>query len=173
VKPFVVNVADLLNKPAARRRERVEGRVAGPVTVVDSSIRAEAPVIVDTVLEWVSDGLLVTGTVSGGWDGPCRRCLRPVRGELAVDVQELFEARPREGESYPLHHDRIDLEPLAREALTLDLPLAPLCSEGCRGLCATCGSDLNAGDCGCPHPGGDGRWAALDALGAEPDQGQR
>ena len=169
MKPFIVNVADLLNKPGARRRERVEGRLTGPITVVDSSIRPDVPVVVDTLLEWVSDGLLATGTVSGGWEGPCRRCLKPVRGELTVEVQELFEAKPREGESYPLMHDRIDLEPLAREELTLDLPLAPVCSVDCRGLCATCGADLNLGDCDCPPATGDPRWAARDGLRVEPD----
>jgi len=169
VKPFIVNVSDLLNKPGARREERVEGRLDGPITVVDSSIRSDTPVGVDAVLEWVSDGLLITGVVTGGWQGPCRRCLGPVRGELGAQVQELFEARPRDGESYPLQHDRIDLEPLAREALTLELPLAPLCSEDCRGLCATCGADLNLGDCGCPVITADLRWAALDALRVEPE----
>jgi len=164
VKPFVVHVADLVNRPGARRRERVEGRLAGQVTVVDSAIRADVPVVVDTLLEWVSDGLLATGTVDGAWQGPCRRCLGPVEGQLLVDVQELFEANPRDGESYRLGHDRVDLEPLAREALTLALPLAPLCSEGCRGLCPACGADLNEGDCGCPPADADPRWAALDAL---------
>ncbi len=171
MKPFVVNVADLVNKPGGRRRERLEGRVGGAVTVVDTSIRPEVPVVVDTLLEWVSDGLLATGTVAGGWEGPCRRCLKQVRGELTVDVQELFEAEPREGESYRLQHDRIDLEPLAREALTLDLPLAPLCTADCRGLCPNCGADLNLGDCGCPPPGRDLRWAALDVLRSESEQG--
>jgi uncharacterized protein len=164
MSPFVVNIADLLNRPGARRRERVEGRLAGPITVVDSAIRAEVPVVVDTLLEWVSDGLLATGTVDGAWEGPCRRCLGPVHGVLHVDVQELFESTPRDGESYPLGHHTVDLEPLAREALTLDLPLAPLCSAGCSGLCATCGADLNLGDCGCRPADADPRWAALDAL---------
>jgi len=169
VKPFIVNVSDLLNKAGARRHERVEGFLGGAVTVVDSRLRPEVPVTVDAVLEWVSDGLLVTGTVTGGWEGPCRRCLGPLSGELATQVQELFEAKPRDGESYPLQHDRIDLEPLAQEALTLDLPLAPLCHEDCQGLCATCGADLNLGDCGCPAPGADQRWAALDVLRVDPE----
>jgi uncharacterized protein len=164
MNPFVVNVADLLNRPGARRRERVEGRLAGPITVVDSAIRSDVPVVVDVLLEWVSDGLLATGTIDGAWEGPCRRCLGPVDGALHVDVQELFEATPRDGESYRLGHHTVDLEPLAREALTLDLPLAPLCSADCRGLCATCGADLNAGDCGCPPADADPRWAGLDAL---------
>ncbi len=170
MKPFVVNVADLVNRPGARRRERIEGRLPDPVQVVDTRIRHEVPVVVDALLEWVSDGLLATGTVEGAWEAPCRRCLKPARGEMRVDFQELFEASPREGETYRLGHDSIDLEPLAREALTLDLPLAPLCAEDCRGLCPTCGADLNLGDCDCPPVTGDLRWAALDVLRLSADE---
>lgn len=170
MKPFVVTVADLLGRPGARRRVQVEGRLASGVTVVDSALRADAPVAVDAVLECVSDGLLATGTVDGGWDGLCRRCLGPVRGELHVPVQELFEPSPRDGESYPLGHHTVDLEPLAREALTLALPLAPLCSPDCRGLCPTCGADLNQRDCDCPPVEADHRWSALDELRLTPDE---
>src|SRR5690348_2067676 len=170
MRPFVVNIADLVNKPGARRRERVEGRLAGPVTVVDSSLRTEVPVVVDARLEWVSDGLLVTGTVEGAWAGICRRCLGPVDGTRTVEVQELFEAHPRDGESYQLGHDQVDLEPLARESLILDLPLAPVCSEDCRGLCPTCGADLNQGDCDCPPADLDPRWGALDVLRLSVDE---
>jgi uncharacterized protein len=170
MKPFVVPVADLINRPGARRRERVEGRLAAPVKVVDTELTAEIPVVVDTLLEWVSDGLLATGTVEGAWEAPCRRCLKQARGEMRVDFQELFEAHPREGESYRLGHDTIDLEPLASEALTLNLPLAPLCIDGCRGLCPTCGADLNLGDCDCPPAEADLRWAALDVLRGAGDE---
>jgi uncharacterized protein len=170
VKPFVVNISDLVDKPGARRRERVEGRLAEAVTVVDSTLRTEEPVVVDALLEWVSDGLLATGTVEGAWEGPCRRCLAPLQGTLRADVQELFESRPRDGESYRLGHDRVDLEPLARESLVLDLPLAPLCRADCRGLCPTCGADRNLGDCACPPAEPDARWAALDVLRLAADE---
>ena len=170
MRPFVVNISDLVDHPGARRRERVEGWLAGPITVVDSTLRTELPVTVDALLEWVSDGLLVTGTVEGAWEGPCRRCLKPVQGSLRAEVQELFESNPREGESYRLEHDRVDLEPLAREALILDLPLAPLCQEDCRGLCPTCGADRNLGDCDCPPAEVDSRWAALDVLRLAADE---
>ena len=164
MKPFVLNISDLVERPGARRRERVEGRLSGPVTVVDSTLRTEVPVVVDALLEWVSDGLLVTGTVEGAWEGLCRRCLTPVPGTLRAEVQELFESRPADDDAYRLGHDSVDLEPLAREALVLDLPLAPLCREDCRGLCPTCGADLNQGACDCPPVEVDSRWAALDVL---------
>jgi uncharacterized protein len=164
MRPFRIPVADLVNRPGARRHDVVEGRLAEQLTVVDSSVPAGSPVVVDVVLEWVSDGMLATGTVSAPWVGACRRCLGPVGGQLDVEFRELFERDHRDGESYRLGHDQLDLEPLAREALALALPLAPLCRDDCRGLCVTCGADLNAGDCGCTAEASDPRWAALDEL---------
>ncbi|HEX2274453.1 MAG TPA: DUF177 domain-containing protein [Acidimicrobiales bacterium] len=161
--PFVINVADLVNRPGARRRERVVGTLGG-LRVGDASVPAENDVSVEVLLEWVTDGVLASGDTRARWVGDCRRCLGPVGGELRIEFRELFEPDPREGESYPLRNDHLDLAPLAREVLLLDLPLAPLCAADCRGLCPTCGADLNRGDCRCVAELGDPRWAALDVL---------
>ena len=160
--PLVVNVADLLRRPGTRRREEVHGHV--PVTMVATSVSADADVAVDATLEAVSEGVLATGTVSTAWRGECRRCLRPVSGEVSVEFRELFERHPREGETYPLAHEEVDLEPLAREALLLELPLTALCRADCPGICPTCGADLSEGACGCDPVVRDPRWAALDDL---------
>ena len=90
----------------------------------------------------------------------------PDRGDRsgAGEFQELFEPDSAEGETYPLHHEQVDLEPLARETLLVELPLAPLCRQECRGLCPICGEDLNRGACHCPPATGDPRWEALDEL---------
>ena len=66
-------------------------------------------------------------------------------------------------DTYLLAGDELDLEPLARDAVLLDLPLAPLCSEECLGLCPQCGTNWNDGPCDCPGVV-DPRWSALDAL---------
>ncbi|MER3452668.1 MAG: metal-binding protein [Acidimicrobiia bacterium] len=161
--PFLVSVADLLRHPGLRR----EAHLAGPITglvVTGSFVPEGADVRVDVVLEPVSEGILATGTAVVAWAGECRRCLRPVAGELRVGFCELFEEHPTEGESYPLRHDQVDFEPLAREAVLLELPQAPLCTEACRGLCPRCGADLNEGPCGCVPDDRDPRWAALDVL---------
>jgi uncharacterized protein len=166
VRPFLVNVADLVHRSGAHRRERVAAPIDG-LRVVDASVPRGTEVVVDTLLEWVSDGILATGVASAPWAGECRRCLGPVGGELRVEFRELFTQSPIDGESYPLRADHIDLGPLAREALLLDLPLAPLCADSCLGLCPTCGADLNRGACRCATEAVDPRWAALDALRGE------
>ncbi|HEX6597175.1 MAG TPA: DUF177 domain-containing protein [Acidimicrobiales bacterium] len=160
---LVLNVADLLHRPAARRRAR-HTLEAGPLQVLSTTVPAGSEVDVDTMLEWVSDGILATGTATAPWVAECRRCLAPVDGSMTAPFQELFEVEFRDGESYPLKGDRIDLAPLVSEALLLGLPLAPLCREDCAGLCPTCGADLNSGPCACDPDPPDPRWAALEVL---------
>ena len=169
-RPFHVNVADLVGRPGAHRRERLSGRL-GALRVVDASVPFDSEVVVDTLLEWVSDGVLATGTASARWVGECRRCLRPVGGELATEFRELFSNTVEDGEGYPFRGEQIDFAPLAREAVLLELPLAPLCAEDCQGLCPTCGTDLNQGRCQCVVEDVDPRWAALDVLRGDPGHG--
>jgi uncharacterized protein len=76
----------------------------------------------------------------------------------------LFEPAPLEGETYKLDDDVLDLEPLVRDALLLELPTVPLCREECAGLCSNCGVDLNVTTCDCTTEDFDPRWAALRSL---------
>ena len=115
-------------------------------------------------LESVNEGIVLTGTVSTTWDGECRRCLRPVRAPLRAELLEVFEDEPTEGETRPLEGVSIDLEPVAREAVLLELPLAPLCREDCLGLCPQCGAVRDEVDCGHSAEVADARWSALADL---------
>jgi uncharacterized protein len=131
---------------------------------VGSSVDAEVPVEVDVALEAIGGRAVVAeGTVTALWHGECRRCLAPSGGTLRLPVRELYTEDGDGDETYPLTDDTLDLEPLARDAIMLELPTAPLCRPDCQGLCPTCGADRNAGACGCgsaPDP----RWSALDVL---------
>src|SRR5689334_23390873 len=127
-----VSVADL-RRPGATRDVDIEATVPGLPGGVD--VPRERPVHVHMHLERVSDGIVVRGEIAASWQGVCSRCLAPVSGEIEVHVDELFEPHAVEGETYRLDRDELDLEPMLRDALTLELPLAPLCRETCRGLC--------------------------------------
>lgn len=161
--PFVVNAGTLRRSPGSRRDESRRGPLAG-LTVLGSRVPEDADVEVDVVMESMPGAVLVRGTVRAPWRGECRRCLDETSGTLAVEVRELFEERPDPEQTYPLTGDQLDLEPMARDAVLLELPLAPLCKEDCPGLCPDCGADRNSGDCGCLPEVTDPRWAALDAL---------
>jgi uncharacterized protein len=166
--PFVVNVATLRRQPGASLRERREAPIP-ELAVIGSSVPEGATVVVEVLLESVHGGIMATGSVTASWVGDCRRCLAVARGDLHSAVRELFEPGGDPEQTYPLRGDQLDLEPLARDAVLLELPQVPLCAEGCLGLCPVCGINRNEASCSCQTESVDPRWAPLDALrGGEP-----
>ena len=66
-----------------------------------------------------------------------------------------------ENDDYILVEDmRLDIEELTSEDSYLALPGKILCKDDCKGVCMTCGADLNDGPCGCEKEI-DPRWAGL------------
>lgn len=118
----------------------------------------------------------VRGSVKASLEIDCTRCLTPVRQELDVVFQVDFVGREFLPESKETHlesndldtdileSDEINLAEIAREQILLNLPETTLCREECKGICPTCGKDLNEGDCRCGEDEIDPRWAALKNL---------
>lgn len=158
------------------------GRRAGAMKVVQTSVEAPAdlgiavigvppgsPIELDLRLESVVEGVLVSGTATVELRGECVRCLGEVSDSLEVDVQELFvypESDAGEDEASRLEGDLLDLEPLLRDGVVLDLPFQPLCREDCQGLCVECGADLNADPEHDHEAPLDPRWEALRRIEA-------
>jgi uncharacterized protein len=165
--PFIADIVALRRHRGHPESLAVSAPLPG-MAVTGSHVPEREPVDLEVTLEAVEGGVVVAGSVTAPWVGECRRCLVAVSGTATADVEELFVREPEEGEAYPILGDHIDLEPLAREAVVLALPLAPLCRPDCAGLCPGCGADLNAGPCACPPAAGDPRWAALDVLRQDP-----
>lgn len=162
-------------KPLRRRAGamvRVDRTFPAPAgwAISTAEVPPGSPGALQVRLEGVVEGVLVSGTATVTFDAECSRCLAEVHQDLVVDVQQLFEyhdlqqALPHEAldeEPLPtLQGDLLDLEPVVRDGVVLDLPLAPLCSDDCPGLCPTCGARL-ADDPGHQHQEQDGRWAEL------------
>ncbi len=161
--PFVVSVGHLLRAPGDRCKEVRSGPLAG-LAVTASAVPEDAEVTVAVTLDAVPGGVVATGRVTAPWVGPCRRCLAEASGTIAAEVREVFEEEHDPEQTYPIHGDRLDLEPLARDTVLLELPLAPLCREDCAGICPMCGTDRNMAPCRCVEAPKDPRWADLDAL---------
>ncbi|NLM78978.1 MAG: DUF177 domain-containing protein, partial [Ruminococcaceae bacterium] len=90
--------------------------------------------------------------------GECARCLKPVSCELDIHIDELYRSGAAEETSetedcYRFAGWSVDLLPALRDNLVLAIPLRLYCREDCRGICATCGADLNEKPCGCATAG--------------------
>jgi uncharacterized protein len=152
-----IDVADLLSQPTARRGAHIEVPVEG-LTGGAAHVAGEDPVVLDLQLERVPEGIVVRGTVGARWRAACSLCLTDLEEDIAIAVSELFEPDPVEGDTYPLEGHVLDLGQLVRDAIVLELPLAPTCETTDRGPCA---GDVDA-DREPPPP--DPRWAALSEL---------
>ncbi len=163
---LAVNVRELLSQPGSHKHVVQRGPLPDMTTPV-AWVEPDAPVTVDAEIASVVEGLLVTGQVTAPAKLQCARCLRTVDEELGVDVQELFALDPRDAEDVGyalLPGDTLPLDAMARDAIVLAFPPAPLCRPDCAGLCQQCGADLNVVDCGHQQGAIDPRWAGLPGL---------
>lgn len=110
----------------------------------------------------------------------CSRCGGDGELPLETGFEVLFVAEGAhnvnlagEGEGAELQDDFVmgeiqggvaDVEPALAEALVLAMPPYPLCTPHCKGVCGSCGANLNEEPCRCPAPATESRWAALEKL---------
>ncbi len=123
-------------------------------------------------LESVVEGVLVTGAAEVTLTGQCGRCLEPISFDEEIDLQELYlypDKEPDDEEASRLEDDLLDLEPLLRDTVVLDLPYTPLCRPDCAGLCPDCGANLNTDPDHAHDDRIDPRWAGLSGWTADPD----
>ena len=175
---LVVNVAGLLGEaPGSHRDVAVEVR---ELELGEDLVQA-APAAVLVRVARTNRGVIVTGRVRTALADTCGRCLAslriPIDAPIDEEVLPLLDLQSglrldttAEPEAFRLtDHHELDLEPLAREAIQLAAPIAPVCRADCRGLCPECGDDLNEG----PHDHGlalvDPRLAALLDLRIDED----
>jgi uncharacterized protein len=115
-----------------------------------------------------------SGRIAGDVESSCRRCLTDVKAPVTDDVHLIFvEAGEEEIDDPDVYvidarARELDLRPAVREHWLLAAPAFVLCREDCKGLCPTCGADLNAGPCDCV-PANDPRWDALRTARPDPD----
>ncbi len=153
-----------------------------------AGFRATKPSELRARLHKVSGGVLLEGNFSLQMTTSCSRCLQEVPTRISVPFTLNLVSRPRneDQESGLTDEDErseraasfrvesadeewfdgkiIDFEPILREQLLLALPMYVVCREDCRGLCSSCGQDLNEKPCGCEPAAIDSRLAILKDI---------
>ncbi|WP_429372839.1 YceD family protein [Paenibacillus sp. DS2015] len=139
-------------------------------------IIAASPVHADLQATFLGTDLIdsmveVQGKLTGHVDMVCSRCLTSVHEQLEIPFHEHFklvkqseELQDEDDETIYVDHDMVDLIPFVEETFLLYLPLIPLCKSSCKGLCQTCGTDLNQSSCNCDTRVVDPRLAGLKDL---------
>lgn len=165
---FVLDVRSLGRAPGSMRELRRTVTTTDRIGLDLIGVPAGAEVDLDLRLQAVSEGVLVTGTVAAPLAGECSRCLEPFTDRIELSLTELFaypdsatDQTADDDEIYRMDDDLIDLEPLIVDTLGLELPLQPLCTPDCTGLCPECGVRMAIAGPDHRHEILDPRWAGL------------
>jgi uncharacterized protein len=161
LRPLRINAVELLRQPGAVRRVEVDVP-AGPLDAEHERLTSD--IHVDLRLTAMRDGIEVDGTVSAEWATVCRRCLADVSGTAVAEVDELYQIEVLDPDAYAIEDGQLDLVPLVRESVLLELDRERLCRDDCAGLCPVCGVDRNTTACDCDTSVRDERWAALEGF---------
>lgn len=120
-------------------------------------------------LDKAHDTYLFTLVVTGKVGLNCDRCLEPVN--LSVNETTTVVYRPdgndtEDPDVKPLSRDQtiVDLTPEVVDTIRLAIPMKVVCADTCKGLCPTCGVNLNLTSCGCTNDSIDPRWEKLLKL---------
>ena len=160
--------------------ERVEREYQPEVLGVDpDTYRVVALVSLGFDIHKDKDTFHLVGRVKTAIELGCSRCLEPFQMPVDAPFDLRYEPRASDaaGGEHEIHsgdfdtalyeNDEIDLGQLMQEQIFLTLPMKPLCAQECRGLCPSCGTNLNKAACDCQTRWEDPRLAALEALKKE------
>ena len=179
--PFILNTHDLPRRAGEMKEYQLDipahARIGIPLIAVPEGDLVE----LDIRLESVAQGVLASAEIYAVAHGECIRCLDPVEVVIDRKIQELYRYEPtnekgrkkrREDEDVDLEGeeelqmegDLMDLEIPIIDAIILTLPVNPLCSDECLGLCPDCGEKWEKLPEGHAHEVIDARWSGLDGL---------
>jgi uncharacterized protein len=156
----------------SQRAVRVDGRLEAidPVWEAGDARPLDAVLVTGRLSSAGRPGrFYFSGHLSGTVATNCRRCLSDLEVPVQEDVHLIYaDADDAEADDVDVFHvdpraDDVDLRPAIREQWLLAVPAFPQCREDCKGLCPTCGADLNLGACSCASTT-DSRWDALRAV---------
>ena len=124
------------------------------------------PVVIHGTVRNMAGALMLEGSADTTLELVCDRCLKPFRQELRLPVSTLLAETLEDEENDEivlLEDGAVDLDEVFTTALVLSMDSKHVCDQDCKGLCATCGANLNEGPCGCRKEI-DPRLAALAQL---------
>jgi uncharacterized protein len=136
-----------------------EGSDPGAIMQIEADPQIEEFGEVEYVLyaQRVSGELVVRGSLTSEVQMRCARCSEFF--STTVTVSDFLRAYPA-----PEGTDSVEITEDLREEILLHVPGFAVCSAECRGMCPSCGADLNKGSCECRRSEGPDTWSVLDGL---------
>ncbi len=140
-----------------------------PFEFCGDQLRFSSPVWVSGRMVGIEDRIELEGEIKAELLSTCVRCLKEARLPLNIPFTEIYlrEEDPEEPDAFLYEASAVDLDQMVLGNIVMNLPVQLLCKPDCKGLCPTCGKDLNLGPCDCDRSPVNEAFAALRALKLE------
>lgn len=151
-----------------------QGEILEAIEAIDTDgLSIQFPIRYEVSVYSLHDVWTLILSVDFEYQTNCSRCLKEMVDRVSVESEMIVAETEEDAKLY--HSENEDevilwqrrdnfLDELAMSIVVTSLPIQPLCSDDCKGLCPSCGKDLNLGDCTCDNQSIDPRFAALQGL---------
>ena len=123
-----------------------------PQNYGERAVSFSEPVSVSGTYVYDGKAFTVSGKAEASINTDCARCTKPFAERVAFSFSERFvkgEDEASDDETYPYSGDELLLDKAVLDNLFLEIPIASVCREDCKGLCPVCGVDLKTTTCDC------------------------
>ncbi len=161
---------------AVRKLRICKSYAPGSIDFHCGEFRQSEPLEVRATAELVDGQIRISGQLHTRLELTCSRCLEGVVEEISRDFDLYYRpaAPSKNGEQAQLRQDDVEiaffqgegifLADVLAEQVNLSIPMKAICRSDCRGLCPSCGANLNHEECRCEIPSGDPRMAQLARI---------
>lgn len=105
----------------------------------------------DLEIRKLENNFFLKGLIEEELELVCSRCLETFLYSERIEIfHRLQEEEELEADGFPMINEIFNPYDMVMELIDINLPMKPLCSPDCKGLCIHCGANLNIEGCDCP-----------------------
>ncbi len=161
MKTFKVSISDIKDKVGDEKEVNTAADLGE--TVFRGADIYIGKTRISGVAKNVSKGIELAAIIDSNLVLECGRCLESFKHPMKLRLKELFYFDNEESE-YKVEDDSIDVGQTIIESIALSLDIKTLCKIDCKGVCPSCGINLNKSICECQKKGIDIRFNKLQEL---------
>ncbi|MDP4144708.1 MAG: DUF177 domain-containing protein [Bacillota bacterium] len=162
---MIIDISDLNGKKVTEKKLQLTLEV-NKICDGTETYDVVEPMVFNGMLKSVGDIINLNGALEAKLKLACSRCLQKFDYSVDIEIHEKFTTNPenRDDEVIFIDNEKLDITEIVENTIILSLPIKKLCSEDCKGLCQSCGANLNSSTCKCKNDDTDPRLAKLKEL---------
>jgi uncharacterized protein len=159
---MIIDISDLTSKKVTEKEINTSFNCTD-FSYDEEYIKFVKPVILKGKFRAVEELIVFQGDIQACMELTCSRCLEKFQYSLNVDFHEEFtkDEFNEDEEIFFFENSEIDFLKIIENNIILNLPIKKLCKTDCKGLCPSCGEDLNKSSCSCIKDDIDPRFIKL------------